>query len=172
MSKHGDSMRLRSICRLVINVSAGLFSSDSCNRRKQCSVQFCDALCNCSRVGDSVWYAADTLLKRSCERKPLTILEHLEVDDSDVLFHIEQWQRAARSDSERSQPASPVAGSLKPSISTCQLPSKHVSLRKRGSALTVKASTRRIISLKIGQVMFLTTTITRRREQNQKTDLR
>ena len=28
-------------------------------------------------------------------KQPLTVSEHLEVDDADVLFHVKQWQRAA-----------------------------------------------------------------------------
>src|SRR5205085_5305806 len=28
-------------------------------------------------------------------REPLTVSEHLEMDDSDVLFHIKQWQRSS-----------------------------------------------------------------------------
>ena len=32
-------------------------------------------------------------LKR-CAEKPLTISEYLEVDDSDVIFHVKQWQRS------------------------------------------------------------------------------
>jgi len=45
--------------------------------------------------GHPLWYAADTAFEKVLRRKPLTILEHLEIDDSDVLFHIKQWQRAA-----------------------------------------------------------------------------
>ena len=45
--------------------------------------------------GHPVWYAADTAFEKVLRRNPLTILEHLEVDDSDVLFHIKHWQRAA-----------------------------------------------------------------------------
>src|SRR6266496_185253 len=46
-------------------------------------------------TGRPVWYAADTAFEKILRKEPLTILEHLEVDDSDVLFHIKQWQRAA-----------------------------------------------------------------------------
>ena len=46
-------------------------------------------------TGRPIWYAADTAFEKALRREPSTILEHLEVDDSDVLFHIKQWQRAA-----------------------------------------------------------------------------
>ncbi|HEV2884074.1 MAG TPA: HD domain-containing protein [Pyrinomonadaceae bacterium] len=42
----------------------------------------------------AVWYAPDTAFEKVLRRKPLTITEHLEVDDSDVLFHVKQWQRS------------------------------------------------------------------------------
>ncbi|MGI9167915.1 MAG: HD domain-containing protein [Pyrinomonadaceae bacterium] len=46
-------------------------------------------------TGQPVWYATGTAFEKVLRKEPLTILEHLEVDDSDVLFHIKQWQRAA-----------------------------------------------------------------------------
>ncbi|MDQ5845856.1 MAG: HD domain-containing protein [Acidobacteriota bacterium] len=45
-------------------------------------------------TGQTVWYAPDTAFEKVLRRKSLTITEHLEVDDSDVLFHVKQWQRA------------------------------------------------------------------------------
>jgi uncharacterized protein len=44
--------------------------------------------------GRPVWYAPDTAFEKVLRRQPLTIGEHLEVDDSDVLFHVKQWQRS------------------------------------------------------------------------------
>ncbi len=41
-----------------------------------------------------VWYAPDTAFEKVLRRKTLTIAEHLEVDDSDVLFYVKQWQRS------------------------------------------------------------------------------
>ena len=41
-----------------------------------------------------VWYAHDTAFEKILRRQTLTITEHLEVDDSDVLFHVKQWQRS------------------------------------------------------------------------------
>jgi HD superfamily phosphohydrolase len=41
-----------------------------------------------------VWYAPDTAFEKVLRKGKLTISEHLEVDDSDVLFHIKQWQRS------------------------------------------------------------------------------
>lgn len=45
--------------------------------------------------GEPIWYAADTAFEKVLRKEPLTVSEHLEVDDADVLFHIKQWQRAA-----------------------------------------------------------------------------
>jgi HD superfamily phosphohydrolase len=45
--------------------------------------------------GESVWYAAGTAFEKVLRKESLTVGEHLEVDDSDVLFHVKQWQRAA-----------------------------------------------------------------------------
>jgi uncharacterized protein len=44
--------------------------------------------------GKVVWYAPDTAFEKVLRRTPLAITEYLEVDDSDVLFHIKQWQRS------------------------------------------------------------------------------
>jgi HD superfamily phosphohydrolase len=44
--------------------------------------------------GEPVWYAPDTAFEKVLRRSRLTITEYLEVDDSDVLFHIKQWQRS------------------------------------------------------------------------------
>jgi hypothetical protein len=46
-------------------------------------------------AGKDVWYASDTAFEKILRRQPLSITEHLEVDDSDVLFHVKQWQRAS-----------------------------------------------------------------------------
>jgi uncharacterized protein len=45
--------------------------------------------------GVDVWYASDTAFEKVLRRKSLTITEHLEIDDSDVLFHVKQWQRSS-----------------------------------------------------------------------------
>src|SRR5688572_21037037 len=44
--------------------------------------------------GQVVWYAPDTAFEKVLRRNSLTITEYLEVDDSDVLFHVKQWQRS------------------------------------------------------------------------------
>jgi HD superfamily phosphohydrolase len=44
--------------------------------------------------GKNVWHAAGTAFEKVLYKQPLTILEHLEIDDADVLFHVKQWQRA------------------------------------------------------------------------------
>jgi HD superfamily phosphohydrolase len=46
-------------------------------------------------TGEPVWYAPETAFEKVLRRTPLVITEHLEVDDSDVLFHVKQWQRAS-----------------------------------------------------------------------------
>jgi uncharacterized protein len=45
-------------------------------------------------AGQEVWYASDTAFEKILRRQSLTITEHLQVDDSDVMFHIKQWQRS------------------------------------------------------------------------------
>jgi uncharacterized protein len=50
---------------------------------------------NLLESGEQVWYAADTAFEKVLRKQSLTVSEHLEVDDSDVLFHVKQWQRAA-----------------------------------------------------------------------------
>lgn len=45
--------------------------------------------------GAPVWYAPDTAFEKVLRRKSLSITEHLEVDDSDILFYVKQWQRSA-----------------------------------------------------------------------------
>src|SRR2546425_5802012 len=44
--------------------------------------------------GQPVWHAPDTAFEKVLRRNSLTITEYLEVDDSDVLFHVKQWQRS------------------------------------------------------------------------------
>jgi HD superfamily phosphohydrolase len=46
-------------------------------------------------AGQPVWYAPDTAFEKVLRRQSLSITEHLEVDDSDVLFHVKQWQRSS-----------------------------------------------------------------------------
>jgi uncharacterized protein len=41
-----------------------------------------------------VWHAPETAFEKVLRKEKLTIEEHLEIDDSDVLFHIKQWQRS------------------------------------------------------------------------------
>jgi len=44
--------------------------------------------------GEDIWYAPGTAFEKVLRRKTLTVMEHLEIDDSDVIFHLKQWQRA------------------------------------------------------------------------------
>src|SRR5438270_304020 len=45
--------------------------------------------------GKEVWCAPGTPFEKVLRREPLTVSEHLEMDDSDVLFHRKQWQRSS-----------------------------------------------------------------------------
>ena len=44
-------------------------------------------------AGREVWCAPRTAFEKFLRRVPLTLADHLEMDDSDVLFHVKQWQR-------------------------------------------------------------------------------
>jgi HD superfamily phosphohydrolase len=44
--------------------------------------------------GKEVWHAAGTAFEKILRREVLTISEHLQVDDSDFVFHIKQWQNS------------------------------------------------------------------------------
>ena len=45
--------------------------------------------------GKHVWCATGTSFEKILHRQMLTITEHLEMDDSDVIFHMKQWQRSS-----------------------------------------------------------------------------
>lgn len=42
--------------------------------------------------GEEVWHASGTAFEKILRRQPLTITEHLQIDDSDFVFHVKQWQ--------------------------------------------------------------------------------
>ncbi|MCS6873838.1 MAG: HD domain-containing protein [Pyrinomonadaceae bacterium] len=44
--------------------------------------------------GKDVWFAEDTPFEKILKRKELTLDEHFQMDDSDVIFHIKKWQFA------------------------------------------------------------------------------
>ena len=46
-------------------------------------------------VGGDIWHAPGSAFEKVLRRSSLTISEYLEVDDSDVLFHVKQWQRSS-----------------------------------------------------------------------------
>ena len=46
-------------------------------------------------VGGDIWHARGTAFEKVLGCNSLTIAEYLEVDDSDVLFHVKQWQRSS-----------------------------------------------------------------------------
>ena len=44
--------------------------------------------------GKDVWFAKNTPFEKILKGEKLHLKEHLELDDSDVMFHIKQWQRS------------------------------------------------------------------------------
>jgi len=44
--------------------------------------------------GREVWCVADSGFEKMLRQKPLNVLEHLSMDDSDVIFHMKQWQHS------------------------------------------------------------------------------
>src|SRR5689334_17308599 len=44
--------------------------------------------------GQDVWHAGGTAFEKILRRESLSITEHLQVDDSDFVFHVKQWQRS------------------------------------------------------------------------------
>ena len=44
--------------------------------------------------GKSIWYAQNTALDKVLHGAKLALTEHLEMDDSDIMFHIKQWQNS------------------------------------------------------------------------------
>jgi HD superfamily phosphohydrolase len=47
-----------------------------------------------TKAGREVWHAPGAAFARVLQHEELTLAEHLEMDDSDVLFHLKQWQQA------------------------------------------------------------------------------
>jgi uncharacterized protein len=45
--------------------------------------------------GADVWCVAGTAFEKILRRQPLNIAEHLSMDDSDVIFHMKQWQESS-----------------------------------------------------------------------------
>jgi HD superfamily phosphohydrolase len=45
-------------------------------------------------TGFDVWHAPGTAFDKILRRQSLTITEHLQVDDSDFVFHVKQWQHS------------------------------------------------------------------------------
>ncbi len=46
-------------------------------------------------AGRPVWCASGTSFEKFLRREPLTLSEHLSMDDSDVIFHVKQWQQSS-----------------------------------------------------------------------------
>jgi HD superfamily phosphohydrolase len=47
------------------------------------------------RDGQPVWYAPGTAFERILNGDRLTLAQHLELDDADVLYYLKQWQRSS-----------------------------------------------------------------------------
>jgi HD superfamily phosphohydrolase len=45
--------------------------------------------------GEEVWCATGTAFEKIMRRQSLSITEHLSMDDSDVIFHMKQWQQSS-----------------------------------------------------------------------------
>jgi HD superfamily phosphohydrolase len=45
--------------------------------------------------GEEVWHAEGTAFEKILRREVLSISEHMQVDDSDFVFHIKQWQKSS-----------------------------------------------------------------------------
>ena len=45
--------------------------------------------------GQDVWHASGTAFEKILRREPLTVGEHLQIDDSDIVFHVKQWQKSS-----------------------------------------------------------------------------
>jgi HD superfamily phosphohydrolase len=45
-------------------------------------------------TGHQVWCVAGAAFEKLLRREPLSIIEHLSMDDSDVIFHAKQWQHS------------------------------------------------------------------------------
>ena len=46
------------------------------------------------RAGENVWFAQGTPFEKILKSERLSLKEHLELDDADVIFHIKQWQKS------------------------------------------------------------------------------
>jgi HD superfamily phosphohydrolase len=44
---------------------------------------------------EEVWHATGTAFEKILRREPLTVSDHMQVDDSDFVFHIKQWQNSS-----------------------------------------------------------------------------
>jgi uncharacterized protein len=45
--------------------------------------------------GQHVWHADSTAFEKILRREALTTAEHLQIDDSDFVFHVKQWQKSS-----------------------------------------------------------------------------
>jgi len=47
------------------------------------------------QTGKPIWFAVDTPFEKILKGEKLSLQQHLELDDADVMFHIKQWQNSA-----------------------------------------------------------------------------
>jgi len=47
------------------------------------------------KAGGDVWHLPDSALEKILQGEPLSLEKHLELDDTDVLFHIKQWRTSS-----------------------------------------------------------------------------
>ncbi len=47
------------------------------------------------RQNKDIWYAKDTAFEKFLNGEKITLREHLQLDDNDIMFHIKQWQNSA-----------------------------------------------------------------------------
>ena len=45
-------------------------------------------------AGEKVWCAPGTAFEKVLNRAPLTLADHMELDDAELTFHVKQWQRS------------------------------------------------------------------------------
>lgn len=46
-------------------------------------------------IGKDVWYSENSPMRKVLAREKLTVTEHLEMDDTDIMFSIKRWQHSA-----------------------------------------------------------------------------
>ena len=118
--------------------------------------------------GKEVWHAPGTPFEKILRREELSITEHLQIDDSDFVFHVKQWQTS--SDPILSDLSRRFTGRRLFKAIDLDMPEDQQAefLRRRGRSSSRPASTRNIILSKTARAICRTTTTTPRRRRNPK----